>query len=168
MAASSSMDFLFNNHIINGIVPVADAFASAATTDWINTANYSRVGFLIHTGDATAGTANGTVTVNASAVAAGSSPTALAFKYRVCASSTTVDTWGALTDATASGFSMTAGDNYMYWIELKTDDIEAAAAGKKFVALTVTEVTNDPIVSSVSAFLLDARYGLPVPLTAIA
>jgi hypothetical protein len=79
-----------------------------------------------------------------------------------------VDTWGALTDATASGVSMTAGDNYMYWVELQADDIEAAAAGKHFVALKVTEVTNDPIDASVSIFLLDARYQQSVPLTAIA
>lgn len=163
-----SMDFLFKNHIINGIVPKADAFATSGTTDWINCAGHERIGFLIHTGNATGGTANGTVTVNCSAAAAGTSTTALPFKYRVCASSTTVDTWGALTDATTSGFSMTAGDNYMYWIELQSDDVNATADGKKFVALTVTESSNDPIDASVSVFLLGARYQQTVPLTAIA
>lgn len=164
----SKLDFIFDHHIVNGLVPVADAFASAATTDWISLANYGKVTFVIHTGDATAGTANGTVTVNASAVAAGSSPTALAFRYRVQASSTTVDTWGAGTAATASGFSMTAGDNYIYIVEVLVDDVEAAAAGKKFVALTVTEVTNDPITASILVILSDPRYPQAIPLTAIA
>lgn len=164
----SAMDFLFSNHIINGVVPKADAFATSATTDFVNAGNHERIGFLIHTGNATGGTANGTVTVVASASAAGTSTTALSFKYRVCASSTSVDTWGALTDATSSGFSMTAGDNYMYWIELKTDDIVAQIDGKPFIALTVTESSNDPIDAAVSIFLLDARYPQAVPSTAIA
>lgn len=163
-----NQDFLFRNHIINGVVPKADAFATSATTDWVSLANYGRVGFLIHTGNATGGTANGTVTVLASASAAGTSTTALAFKYRACASSTSVDTWGALTDATSSGFSMTAGDNYMYWVELDASDVEAAAAGKYFVSLTVTESSNDPIDASISIFLMDARYPQGVPVTAIA
>lgn len=163
-----AMDFLFSNHIVNGIVAKADAFASTGVTDRIKCSGHERIGFLIHTGNATGGTANGAVTVNAFAAASGGSGTALAFKYRVCASSTTVDTWGALTDATSSGFSMTAGDNYMYWIELQSDDVEAAAAGKPFIELTVTESSNDPIDASVSVFLLDARYQQAVPLTAIA
>lgn len=161
-------DFLFRNHIINGIVPKADAFATAGTTDYVTVEDYDAIGFLIHTGNATGGTANGAVTVTASASAAGTSTTALPFKYRVCASSTTVDTWGALTDATASGFSMTAGDNYMYWVELKTDDIVATVDGKPFVGLTVTESSNDPIDASVSIFLLGRRQPQAIPQTAIA
>ena len=164
----SKMDFLFDHHVINGIVPKADAFATSGTTDWINLASYGRITFVIHTGNATGGTANGVITVNASAVAAGSSPTALAFKYRVCASSTTVDTWGALTDAAAAGIAMTAGDNYIYTVEVLADDVEAAAAGKKFVALTVTEDSNDPIDAAVLVILSEPRYEQVVPLTAIA
>lgn len=164
----SGYDFMFRNHVINGVVPKADAFATSATTDFVTVEDYDRIGFLVHTGNATSGTADGVVTVLASAVAAGTSTTALPFKYRVCASSTTVDTWGALTDATATGFSMTAGDNYMYWVELKTDDIVATIDGKPFVALKVTEVTNDPVDASVSIFLLDRRQPQAIPQTAIA
>lgn len=161
-------DFLYGNHIVNGIVPKADAFATAATTDWISMANHRRLTFIIHTGNATSGTANGTVTVNASAVAAGSSPTALTFRYRVCASSTTVDAWGDLTLATTSGFSMTAGDNYIYIVEVLANEVEAEAAGKYFVALTVTEVTNDPIDAAVLCILSEPRYSQETQLTAIA
>ncbi|TXH56415.1 MAG: hypothetical protein E6Q97_06445 [Desulfurellales bacterium] len=165
---SSQKDFLFDHHIINGIVPKADAFATSGTTDWVSLANYRRVTFVIHTGNATGGTANGTVTVNASASAAGSSSTALAFKYRACASSTSVDTWGALTDATSSGFSMTAGDNYIYTVELTAEEVEAAAAGKYFVSLTVTESSNDPIDAAVLIILSEPRYPNPTPISAIA
>jgi len=161
-------DFLFDHHVVVGLYPKADAFDTAMTTDYISLANYKRATFIIPTGDATSGTANGTVTVLASAVAAGSNTTAVPFSYRVCASSTTVDTWGALTDATASGFSMTAGDNYCYAVEVMVEEVEAAAAGKGFVALKVTEVTNDPVPAGVIVILSDPRYPQSVPVTAIA
>lgn len=164
----SQYDLLFDKHIVSGLYPVADAFATSMTTDFISLANYRKITFLIHTGTATGGTANGTVTLLASAVAAGSSTTALAFKYRLCASSTSVDTWGALTDATSSGFSMTAGSNYLYEVEILAEEIEAQAAGKYFVALKVTESSNDPVVAGVIAILSDARYPQAVPVTAIA
>lgn len=163
-----ALDFLFRNHIVNGIVPKADAFATSGTTDYVTVEDYDSIGFLVHTGNATGGTANGVITVLASAVAAGSSTTALPFKYRACASSTTVDTWGALTDAAATGVAMTAGDNYMYWVELDTNDIVATVDGKPFVALKVTEDSNDPIDASVSIFLLGRRQPQAIPQTAIA
>lgn len=164
----SKMDFLFDHHIVNGIVPKADAFATSGTTDYISLSDYGRITFVIHTGNASGGTANGVITVLASASAAGSSTTALAFKYRVCASSTTVDTWGALTDATASGVAMTAGDNYIYTVEVLADDVEAAAAGKKFVACKVTEDSNDPIDAAVLCILSEPRKPQAVPVQAIA
>jgi hypothetical protein len=155
-------------HVVNGIVAKADAFATAGTTDRINLANYRRCTFLIHTGNATAGTADGIVTMKAYSAASGGTGTALAFKYRTCASSTSVDTWGALTDAAAAGFSMTAGDNYMYLVTITTDDLVGQIDGKPFVELIVTEVTNDPIDASVSVILDQARYGSQIPVTAIA
>lgn len=164
----SQYDLLFNGHLVNGLYPKADAFDTSMTTDFINIAGYGKITFVIHTGVATGGTANGTVTLLASAVAAGTSTTALAFKYRVCASSTSVDTWGALTDATSSGFSMTAGSNYLYTVEITADDIVAQIDGKPFIALKVTESSNDPVVAGVLAFLSDARYQQSVPVTAIA
>jgi hypothetical protein len=161
-------DFITKYHVVNGIVPKADAFATAGVTDWVNLAKYGHAVFIVHTGNATSGTANGVITVKASASAAGSSTTSLAFKYRVCASSTTVDTWGALTDAASTGVAMTAGDNLIYVVEVTSDDVEAQAAGKNFVSLTVTEDTNDPIDASVLILLGEPRYAQSVPLTAIA
>lgn len=165
---ASHYDFCFDHHVINALVPDADRFATSATTDWISLANYGKLTFIVQTGDATGGTANGAVTVNASAVAAGTSSTALAFKYRVSAGSTSDDSWGSLTDATSSGFSMTAGDNYIYLVEVTADSVEAQAAGKVFVSLTVTESSNDPIDASVLAILSDPRYPQEVPVSAIA
>lgn len=164
----SQMDFLFDHHVVLGLEPKADRFDTSATTDFISLANYGRITFVIATGNSTSDTSNGTVTLVCSAAAGGTSTSALAFKYRVCASSSTVDTWGALTDATTSGFSMTAGDNYHYSCEVTADSVEAQAAGKYFVALRVTEVTNDPIVGAVLAILSEPRFPQAVPVTAIA
>lgn len=155
-------------HYVNGLYPKADQFDTSATTDFISTANYGRITFLIHTGNSTSDTSNGTVTLQASAAAAGTNLTAVAFKYRVCASSTTVDTWGAWTDATSAGFSMTAGDNYLYEVTLDVDNLVAQIDGKPFVALKVAENTNDPIVAGVIVRLDNARYPQAVPVQAIA
>lgn len=162
------MDFLFNHHIVNGLVPQADAFATSATTDYIALRDYRRITFVIHTGDATAGTADGVITVLAATTAAGAGATAMAFKYRVCASSTSVDTWGDLTAAAATGVAMTAGDNYIYTVEVTAEDVQAALAGADFVALKVTEDTNDPIVAGILAILSEPRYPQETPRTAIA
>ena len=164
----SQQDFLFDHHIVAGIYAKADAFATAGVTDRVSLANYGKITFLISTGDATSDTANGVVTLNAFAAASGGSGTALTFKYRSCASSTSADTWGSLTDATTSGFSMTAGDNYLYVVEITADELVGQIADKPFVELTVTEVTNDPILATVNAILSDPRYPGPIPRTAIA
>ena len=163
-----SKDFLFDHHIVAGLYPLADQFATSKTTDYICLRDYRSIGFLIKTGNATSDTADGVVTLKAATSAAAAGATDIAFKYRVCASSTTVDTWGALTSATSSGFSMTAGDNYMYWIEVSAEDVQAALADADFVALKVTEVTDDPIVADITAILSEPRYPQPIPLTAIA
>jgi hypothetical protein len=53
--------FSENHHIVNALSPVADAFATAATSDIVNLENYGSVTFIISTGATT--TANGVVTV---------------------------------------------------------------------------------------------------------
>lgn len=165
---SSSKDFLFDHHVVAGLYAKADLFDTAATTDYVCLRDFRRITFIISTGVATGGTANGTVTLNAATSAAGAGATTMAFRYRACASSTTVDTWGALTTATATGFSMTAASNYIYICEVNAEDVQAALASANFVSLTVTEVTNDPIVASVIAILSEPRYPQPVQVTAIA
>lgn len=162
-------DFLSEGcHIINGVYPKADLATTSVTTDYVSLENYRKATFVIHTGDATAGTANGTVTVLAATAAAGTGATAIAFRYRVCASSTTVDTWGALTTAAAAGFSMTAGDNYLYVVEVDAVDVAVGLADADFVALKITEVTDDPIVGGILIILSHARYPQAVPIQAIA
>jgi len=155
-------------HIVNGLYPKADAFATSATMDYVSLENYRKATWVIHTGDATGGTADGVVTVLAATAADGTGATAIAFRYRVCLSSTTVDTWGALTAATTAGFAMTAGDNRMYLVEVDSADVAAGLANADFVSLKVTEDTDDPIVAGCICILSHARYPQAVPISAIA
>jgi hypothetical protein len=164
----AQQDFLASHHIVNGVYPVADAFATSVTTDYVSLANYRKATWVIHTGVATGGTANGVITVLAGTDASGTSAAAVPFKYRRCASSTTVDTWGALTDVAATGLVMTVGSNQMYEVEVTADQVEGVDPGNPFVALKVTEDTNDPVVAGIIVILSDPRYGTQVPDSAIA
>lgn len=163
---SSKKDLLFDHHIVAGIYPVADAFHTAVTTDYICLRDYRRISFLIITGVGTTGTQ--VITINAATSAAGAGATTMAYRYKVCASSTTVDTWGASTNVAATGFTTTAGSNYMYLVEVLVEEAQAALAGANFVSMTLTEGVSAAVVGSVIAILSEPRYPQPVPLTAIA
>ena len=63
---------------------------------------------------------------------------------------------------------MTAGDNILYVVEVTADEIEGADPGNPFVALKVTEDSNDPIDASVLVILSEPRHQIGTPLTAIA
>jgi len=167
-------DFLGDHHIVSGVYPVADCFATSKTTDYVCLRDYRRATFLIHCGNSTGGDSDGVITVLAADDADATNAVAMAFKYRTCASSTTVDTWGALTAATSSGVAMNGADNYMYAVEVTADEVLAAGLGDStahdadWVALKVTEDTDDPVVAGIIIILSDPRYPQAVPRTAIA
>jgi hypothetical protein len=141
-------------HVVNGLSPVADAFATAGTSDIVNCALYKSVTFLIVTGAST--TANGTVTVLAG-TSVSSATNAVPFKYRTVLEPATTNVPSALTQATASGFSMTASKaNSFYIVEVDTDDL--AEAGYSTVCCKVTEVTNDPQTATIIAIAGCPRY----------
>lgn len=167
------MEFLENHHIVAGLYPVADVFDGTKHTDIVCLKNYNKATFLIICGDSTGGASDGVITVSACDDAAATNAVAMAFKYRTCASSVTVDTWSALTDATDAGFAMNGADNYMYAIEIEAVDVIAAGQGDAtphdadWVRLTHTEDTDDPVVGTVICILSEPRYPGAVPKTAI-
>jgi hypothetical protein len=145
--------FSEKNHIVNGLSPVADAFASTGESDIVNLAKYGAVTFIISTGVTT--TANGTVTVLAG-TSVSSATNAVPFKYRTVLAPATTNVPSALTQATTAGFSMTASKaNSFYVIEVKAEDLAPAYSTCKVV---VTEVTNDPQLASIIAILQAPRY----------
>lgn len=134
-----------------GIAPVADFADTTQYTDIFNAANHKQTTFLIVKGIGTTGTS--TITVEACDDTSASNTSAVPFRYRAC---TTLDTWGALTDATTSGFTTTAGSNQLY--EVVVDNDVLAASGYKYLRLKMVEVVNSPVLGAVLVHLGLPRY----------
>lgn len=150
-------------HVVTAIAPNADLYDTAQTTDWINLKYFNSIMFVIQHGVGTTGTA--TITVKMASDASGTGATAIPFTYRRVAATGTSDVEGAITAATASGFTITAGSNQVYVIEVNAEELDN---DKPFVALTATEVVNSPVAGAILAILGEARYPGDVHKTAIA
>jgi len=146
--------FSEQHHIVNALSPVSDfAGSGTATSDIVNLAKYKKVTFILSTGVST--TANGTVTVVAG-TSVSSATNTVPFKYRTVLAPGTTNVPSDLTQATASGFSMTASKaDSFYIIEVDSEDL---APDYTTCALKVTEVTNDPQIASIIAILSHPRY----------
>jgi len=137
--------------IVNIIPPAADAFSGTVTSNTINLKNYNHATFIVAKGAGALGTS--TITVEACVDAMGTTPTAIGFTY---STNTTSDTWSAVTNADATGFTTTAGANQTYKIE-----VDASKLGKlncTYVRIKAVEVVNDPVVGSVTAVLKEGRF----------
>ena len=144
------MSYQFELHQVPGIYPIADAYDTSAATDVIKMPGE---GILFTRFDGIGTTGTDTITVLACDNVTPSNTHAVAFKYRV---STTPDTWGDWTEATVTGFATTAGTNQVYQIWVAAE--EQAHVGYAYVKLVFTELVNDPVISSVMATLIGARY----------
>ena len=166
-------DFLSDHHIVAGLYPVADCFAAGTATDVISMVNYRRCTFLVMTGAVEDAAVSNIVTVDACSNAAAGATTAIAFRYRQCVSSATVDTWGALTAATSSGYNFSnhasmGVANTMWFVEVTSADLEAGTAGYEYVRLAIAETVDKTITAGCIAILSDPRYPQAVPVQAIA
>lgn len=150
-------------HPVVALAASADIYDTAQTTDYIALKNYKSCMFVIMHGTGTTGTA--TITVAMASDASGTGATNIAFKYRRVSAVGTSDVEGALTDATSSGFTVTAGSDQLYIVEVNAEELDA---DKPFIALTATEVVNSPVKGAILAILGEARYPGSVHLTAIA
>jgi hypothetical protein len=155
------MEVLENLHLVPGIYPVADFMAGTVQTDIVNCESAAGVVFWIFRGNATAGTETGTVTVQACDTVVPGTATAVAFQYRT---SVTPDTWSSWTQATVTGFTMTAGDNQLYEVFVPAANL--AALGFSYCRLQIVEVINDPVVGAILMAVVKPRYQ-PVPATLI-
>jgi len=164
-------DILNRGHLVAAFYPVADAFAAGLTTDAVSVANYARAALLIDTGAIEDAGVSNIVTVEACTDAAGTGAVAMAFKSRVCLSSTTVDTWSELTARTAAGHNFALANavaNAKWYVEVDADEVAAALPGGKFVRVKVAETANKTITASGVWILSEARFPSAVPVTAIA
>jgi len=150
------MNVLDRLHWTSGLVPVADCFDGGSQTDVVECRSAAGVLFIIDEGNSAGGTTTGTVTVDAFDYVTPTNTTAVAFQYR---SSTTFDTWGAWTQATATGFVMPTGDNQMHQVFVPAANL--AALGYGYCRLAVAETVNDPVVAAVLIAVVDPRYQAP-------
>ena len=155
------------NKIVNAVIPVAAAFNGTVQSDIVHLENYKKCTFIIATGATS--TDVGVVTLNAGATSTGAA-TAIAFKYRTQIAAAPPDAGSdvssALTDATSTGFAITASKaGGLYIIEVDPAVVAAAAAGYDHVALTVTGSTGQ--TACVIAILSEPRYPQAVLQTAI-
>lgn len=148
------------NHVVNALLPVADAFAGTVYSDVINMKNWNHAQFVIQKGAGAVGTA--TITVEACDDVVPTNVSAVPFKYQKCTSG---DTFGELTAAEATGFATTAGANQMYKIEVDSDAL--VVSGYSYIRLKSVEVVDDPVLGGILAVLTEPRYSNEVPDTAI-
>lgn len=151
-------------HFVKGIDPIADAFDGTKYSDVVNMKGYSKCVFVVHIGVATGGTATTVLTVLAGDDNANppSNSTAIPFRYKKVDAT---DVEGALTVATTSGFTTTAGSSHLYVIEVDAE--EMGDTGYNYLCLKSVEAVNDPVVASVLIMLHGGRYQQDVPATAL-
>ena len=156
---------------VNAIIPVADAWdAAPGVTDIVNMENYRKLTFIVATGATTA--VYPTITVLAGN-ANDSAATAIAFKYKTQIAATDCTTQGgdvpsALTDATSSGFVMTASKiGGLYIIEVDAAVVAAAGTNYDHVKLNVLQNANTAQTACVIAILSEPRYAQDILATAI-
>lgn len=147
-------------HFVKGLDPVADAFSGTVYSDIVNMKAYSGVTFIIYKGVGTTGTS--TITVEASDDTSGSNVTAIPFRYKAITSG---DTEGALTAATTSGFTTTAGSSQLYLIEVDAEELGDTGYG--YCRLKAVESANDPVLGGILIAMHGPRFAQDVPATAI-
>lgn len=152
-----------NLHAVVVKAPNADIFDTVQSTTRINLKNYRSALFALLMGVGATGTA--TITVTQAQDSSGTGAVAMPFSYRRVADITASDVEGTRTDATASGFTTTAGSNQLYEIEVNAEELDA---DKPWVQVVMTEVVNSPVLGSVLAILGEPRYPGSTHLTALA
>ncbi len=147
------MIFTQENHIVPCLDPIADAFAGTIASDIVDVKGYDHLTFLVYGGVNTGGTGKSTWTVLACDDTTPSNTHAIPFRYREM---TTPDSFGALTDATTSGFTNTADSGFLLAIEVDVKEI--AHTGYHYAKLVGVEATDDPVVGCILAILSKSRY----------
>ena len=139
-------------HVINALVPVADAFNGVSYTDIIDAGGGEGVLFVIYTG-VTAGAGASTLLVKACSTTGAAAETAVPFVYRECVAD---DTWGAWTSVLATGVSISTATANSMW-QVYVDSAEIAETGYKYVRLWIDETAAQAVFAGVLAFVINPR-----------
>ena len=145
------MNLMDKFHIIGGLAPAADVFTGTVYTDIFEVQGEGA--WFVYWMAVNAGTGNATVTVQACSTILAAATTAVAFQYKAC---TTLDTWGAWTQALPAGFATGTTSNNLYVIWVPAAEI--ASTGYSYVRLCSVEVGGDAVYGCVLAGVGNPRY----------
>ncbi|MDO8704070.1 MAG: hypothetical protein Q7J84_03910 [Sulfuricaulis sp.] len=150
--------FSERNLVINGLAPMADAFAATVYSDIVDISEAHQLTFLVWWGVGAAGTT--TLTVEASDDISAGNVSAVAFRSRRINFASS-DVIAAVTARAAAGFATTAGSNQMYLIEV--DPQVLAASGYKYARLKCVESVDAELLGGILVILSDLRVQKPTP-----
>lgn len=151
--------FGIGENIIPLKAPV-DSGSTAYATPWVDLKNALHATFFYYAGVVTATSADQAVviTMEAATAAASGSEVAIAFKYRL-SGATGANTWGAITDATSSGFSYgTTDDGKMVLIDIDPAALDSALSDARFVRMVVGIDAGGTVTLNSAWAVLDPRY----------
>lgn len=140
---------------VQGLPPVADYDDGGVTSDVINMEGYGKAIFVIQKGVGTTGT--GVATVLACDDTTPSNSTAIPYRYREV---TAADVLGTLTEATDSGYTLTAGSNLIHTFEVDAVEVAKAGYGTGYVQLSLTESENAAVLAGILVILAEPQYSL--------
>jgi hypothetical protein len=135
------MNFSTRFRVMQGLPPVADAFAGTVYSDIVR-CDGGKVVFIVQRGVGTTG--KSTITVEACSDNSPAETAAVPFRYKTVDAS---DAEGALTEAAATGYTMTAGSNRIDIIEV--DPARLAVEGFAWCRLKAAEVTDADVLAGI-------------------
>jgi hypothetical protein len=151
--------FGIGENIIPLKAPV-DSAGTAWASPFVDLKNALHATFFFYAGVVTAASADQAVviTMEAATAAASGSEVAIAFKYRL-SGATGANSWGAITDATASGYSFaTDADGKMLLIDIDPAALDGALADARFVRMVVSIDAGGTVTLNSAWAVLDPRY----------
>ncbi len=166
----SAADLLSRMMIVPAVLPLADAFAAGATSEAVSLRDYYRATLIMITGAIEDTGISNLVTLEACTAADGTGHVAMAFRRRFSLYSTTVDTWGALTAAAATGYNFAVAApaaNAVWMAEVTADEVGNAVAGATFVRAIIAETADKTITAGGIWILSEPRYPGALPQTVI-
>jgi len=157
-------NFMQEHHLVNVgnsnfVASAADIFNGDPATDVVNMKDWNRATFVIQKTAGIVGTA--TITIESCDDMVPTTTTAIPFKYR---KATSGDTFGEWTDATASGFTTTAGADQIYEISVTSSDLNGT---DHYVRLQTAVSVVGAVGGGIVAILTEPRYAKSIPDTVL-
>ena len=158
------MNFIGKHQVLAGIYPDSTLWNTGSPnySPAVNMGKYGHATFVVTQGVGATGSA--TITMEACTTAAGGSPTAIPFSYRLC---TTTDTWGAIVTVANTGVVFGAASNQMLVVEVEAVELTAVQPTKPYLRLKATVSDATAVDAGCIIVLSEASYQQDVPVTAI-